>query len=37
MWQGAGLQFEVALGGGADEHCESWFISLKRAAPGSSN
>ena len=35
-WEAAGLQLEVNLGGGSDDQCESWFLSLKRsAAPGS--
>jgi hypothetical protein len=36
-WNVAGLRLHVALGGGGNEHCESWFIRLQRAAPGSSN
>ena len=31
-WDVAGLQLEVALGGGAREECESWFVSLKRSS-----
>src|SRR5262245_30872514 len=30
-WEAAGLRLEVSLGGGSDEQCESWFLSLKRA------
>ncbi len=36
-WETAGLRFEVALGGGGREDCESWFIVLKRAGRGSSD
>jgi hypothetical protein len=36
-WDVAGLRLEVALGGGASEHCESWFVRLQPAVPGSSN
>jgi hypothetical protein len=34
-WDVAGLQLEVALGGGAREECESWFVSLKRSTSSS--
>jgi hypothetical protein len=30
-WEAAGLRLEVSLGGGSDDQCESWFLSLKRA------
>lgn len=36
-WAAAGLRLEVSLGGGGAEECESWFITLKRAQPGSSD
>jgi hypothetical protein len=29
-WEAAGLRLEVALGGGGETHCESWFVTLKR-------
>jgi hypothetical protein len=29
-WEAAGLRLEVALGGGDQPHCESWFVTLKR-------
>jgi hypothetical protein len=35
-WDVAGLHFEVALGGGSKDECESWFLSLRRANPTSS-
>jgi hypothetical protein len=31
-WETAGLRLEVNLGGGSDDQCESWFLSLKRTA-----
>jgi hypothetical protein len=30
-WEAAGLRLDVNLGGGSDDQCESWFLSLKRA------
>ena len=30
-WETAGLRFEVSLGGGTRDECESWFVTLKRA------
>ena len=30
-WETAGLRFEVSLGGGTRDECESWFITLRRA------
>jgi hypothetical protein len=30
-WHAAGLRLEVNLGGGSDDQCESWFLSLKRS------
>jgi hypothetical protein len=30
-WQAAGMRLDVNLGGGSDDQCESWFLSLKRA------
>lgn len=35
-WDVAGLRLEVSLGGGSKDDCESWFLSLKRGAPHSS-
>jgi hypothetical protein len=35
-WVVAGLVLEVSLGGGSEGDCESWFVSLKRAGPSSS-
>jgi hypothetical protein len=32
-WEAAGLHLDVSLGGGSNEDCESWFLSLRRAAP----
>jgi hypothetical protein len=29
-WEAAGLRLDVNLGGGSDDQCESWFLSLKR-------
>lgn len=36
-WQAAGLQLEVALGGGSRDDCESWYVTLKRADPPTSD
>jgi len=36
-WVTAGLRLEVSLGGGARDDCESWFLTLKRTAQGSSH
>lgn len=36
-WEAAGLRLDVNLGGGSDDQCESWFLSLKRASAPSSN
>jgi hypothetical protein len=36
-WDAAGLRLEVAMAGGGREDCESWFLTLKRAGPGSSD
>jgi hypothetical protein len=36
-WTVAGLVFEVALAGGSRDECESWWITLRRADPGSSH
>jgi hypothetical protein len=35
-WDVAGLRLEVNLGGGSDEQCESWYLSLRRAGAPSS-
>jgi hypothetical protein len=35
-WDVAGLHFEASLGGGSKDECESWFVSLKRGNPSSS-
>src|SRR4051812_2521586 len=29
-WEAAGLRLDVNLGGGSDDQCESWFLSLKK-------
>jgi hypothetical protein len=36
-WDAGGLRLEVALAGGGREDCESWFLTLKRTGPGSSD
>jgi hypothetical protein len=36
-WRAAGLQVEVALGGGSKDDCESWFVTLKRVEPPTSD
>ena len=36
VWDVAGLHFEVSLGGGSKDDCESWFVSLRRGNPASS-
>ena len=36
-WETAGLSLDVALGGGARDDCESWFVTLKRTVQASSD
>jgi hypothetical protein len=36
-WETAGLSLDVAMGGGGRDDCESWFVTLKRSALGSSD
>ena len=36
-WETAGLSIDVAMGGGGRDDCESWFVTLKRSALGSSD
>lgn len=36
-WEIAGLRLDVAMAGGGRDDCESWFVTLKRSARGSSD
>ena len=34
-WETAGLRLEVSLAGGSREDCESWYVTVQRAAAAS--